>query len=421
MRLEYAVCSCFLLILLSSCATSLTKSTMELENKHQGFTGLVVMDANTGKLLEEYQGHKSFTPASNTKILSLLTAVHILDDTTFTFHYRQVVDSLIFQATGNPGLLHPEITTKDAFGFLRESKKPIYYQQANWNQEFYGEGWSWDDLNYSFSPQISAIPVYGNLAAYTTENFSIEIVPEIFRDSIHLLKNSDLKKLDIPYTPHTSSKPQQPYTGKVPFQTSEALSIKIIESIIDKPIKIISTNHKLNQGVKGVAADTLYKKMMHQSDNLIAEQLLIMSAMKLSDTMDNRIAIKYAQKTIFESLPDVYQWVDGSGLSRYNQNTPYNMALILQQLFKVKGIDWVTGIFPTAGKHGTLANLQIEEPVIVYAKSGSLKNNYSLSGYLKTRKNRLIIFSIMNSNHMLSGSEIRSAVSKVVQSIGNRY
>lgn len=184
---------------------------------------------------------------------------------------------------------------------------------------------------------------------------------------------------------------------------------------------IISTNHKLNQGVKGVAADSLYKKMMHQSDNLIAEQLLIMSAMKLSDTMDNRIAIKYAQKTIFKSLPDVYQWVDGSGLSRYNQNTPYNMALILQQLFKVKGIDWVTGIFPTAGKHGTLANLQIEEPVIVYAKSGSLKNNYSLSGYLKTRKNRLIIFSIMNSNHMLSGSEIRSAVSKVVQSIGNRY
>lgn len=102
-------------------------------------------------------------------------------------------------------------------------------------------------------------------------------------------------------------------------------------------------------------------------------------------------------------------------------NTPANLATILKYLLGEKGVDWVSTIFPTAGKHGTLANLLTDEEAFVFAKSGSLKNNYSLSGYLRTNSDRLLIFSIMNSNHMNSPEEIKAEVSKLLIHIRNNY
>ena len=101
--------------------------------------------------------------------------------------------------------------------------------------------------------------------------------------------------------------------------------------------------------------------MMHTSNNLIAEQLLIMISEKMTDTMSTEIAIDHARNNLFKGLPDEFQWVDGSGLSRYNMNTPANLATILKRLLDEKGEAWVSTIFPTAGKHGTLANLLTDE------------------------------------------------------------
>ncbi|MFV9482991.1 D-alanyl-D-alanine carboxypeptidase [Christiangramia sp. ASW11-125] len=406
---------------LSSCTSALLRKTTEFEKIHHGFTGIILLDAESGKNIYQYNAHKSFTPASNTKILSLYSAIKSLEDSIFTFRYRKTEDSLIFSATGDPGLLDPEVSSKIPLQFLRNSKDSIYYQKANWKQEVYGAGWSWDDFEYAFSPQISAMPIYGNTVSFTMVNKDLKVSPGFFTNYTQTINSETLEKLKGTNQFRVPKKLQKNDTLRIPFETSEDLSIRIIEQEIGRTIKIIPPGPKANQVIKSTASDSLFKQMMHTSDNLIAEQLLIMISEKISDTMSTEIAIDYAKNNFFKGLPDEFQWVDGSGLSRYNMNTPANLATILKYLLGEKGEDWVSTIFPTAGKHGTLTNLLTDEEAFVFAKSGSLKNNYSLSGYLRTNNDRLLIFSIMNSNHMNSPEEIKAEVSKLLIHIRNNY
>jgi len=406
---------------LSSCASGLLRKTTEFEKIHHGFTGIILLDAESGKNIYQYNAHKSFTPASNNKILSLYSAIKSLEDSIITFRYRETEDSLIFSATGDPGLLDPEVSSNITLQFLRNSKDSIYYQKANWKQEVYGAGWSWDDFEYAFSPQISAMPIYGNTVSFTMVNKDLKVSPGIFTNYAQTINSETLEKLKGTNQFRVPKKLQKNDTLRIPFETSEDLSIRIIEQEIGRTIKIIPPGPKASHIIKSTASDSLYKQMMHTSDNLIAEQLLIMISEKISDTMSTEIAIDYAKNNFFKGLPDDFQWADGSGLSRYNMNTPANLATILKYLLGEKGEDWVSTIFSTAGKHGTLTNLLTDEEAFVFAKSGSLKNNYSLSGYLRTNSDRLLIFSIMNSNHMNSPEEIKAEVSKLLIHIRNNY
>jgi len=127
---------------LSSCASGLLRKTTEFEKIHHGFTGIILLDAESGKNIYQYNAHKSFTPASNNKILSLYSAIKSLEDSIITFRYRETEDSLIFSATGDPGLLDPEVSSNITLQFLRNSKDSIYYQKANWNKDY-----AYDDAN----------------------------------------------------------------------------------------------------------------------------------------------------------------------------------------------------------------------------------------------------------------------------------
>lgn len=421
MRLKIFTAILFALGLICSCAPGLSRKTEAFEKDHHGFTGMILLDAESGKELFQYNAHKAFTPASNTKILSLYAAIHFLDDSIHTFRYRNSKDSLIFSATGDPGLLNAEFSSSAALEFLRNSRDSIYYQKANWKQAAYGAGWSWDDFKYAFSPQISAIPVYGNIVSLSQSNEGLLISPGIFQDSIMYCDVNRLEKLEGRNQFMIPRNIQKQDTFRVPFKTSEELSIQILEQETGRSITMIPPGEKASETIKSIASDSLYKQMMHQSDNLIAEQLLIMISEKLTDTMSTRSAIDQTRKKLLNDLPDEFQWADGSGLSRYNMNSPANLANILQCIWNKKKETWIATIFPTAGKDGTLADILTDEDAFVFAKSGTLKNNYSLSGYLKTNSDRLLIFSIMNSNHLGSPKQIKTEISKLLIHIRNRY
>jgi len=57
------------------------------------------------------------------------------------------------------------------------------------------------------------------------------------------------------------------------------------------------------------------------------------------------------------------------------------------------------------GGEGTLKEC-FKELTFIHAKSGTLSNNYNLSGYLTTRKGSVFAFSIMT-NHFLGSSKTR--------------
>ena len=160
--------------------------------------------------------------------------------------------------------------------------------------------------------------------------------------------------------------------------------------------------------------------MMHRSDNFFAEQSLLMVSNELLGVMNNEKIIDTLLKTDFKDLPQKPRWVDGSGLSRYNLFSPQDFVFILNKMKNDFGMDRIKNILPT-GNEGTLRNYYIAERKTIFAKTGSLSGVVSISGFLYTKKNKLLIFSVLVNNHNGSATDVRRSVEKFIEGIRNKF
>jgi D-alanyl-D-alanine carboxypeptidase/D-alanyl-D-alanine-endopeptidase (penicillin-binding protein 4) len=163
--------------------------------------------------------------------------------------------------------------------------------------------------------------------------------------------------------------------------------------------------------------------MLQPSDNFMAEEILLNCAAANHLKMSTSEVIKTASEKYLNNLPDKIQWVDGSGLSRLNLFTPRDMVVLLQNIYdKVNNEDRLFSLLPNGGKSGTLKNMFKTNPeTFIYAKSGSLSNNYNLSGYLVGKSGKKYIFSYMNNNYVVPTSEIRAEVERILTFIHDSY
>ncbi len=70
------------------------------------YTGFALYDPSNGKWLCQYNAGKYFTPASNTKILTLLTLLQTLGDSVETLRYAVIGDDLVFHGMADPSFLY---------------------------------------------------------------------------------------------------------------------------------------------------------------------------------------------------------------------------------------------------------------------------------------------------------------------------
>ena len=59
--------------------------------------------------------------------------------------------------------------------------------------------------------------------------------------------------------------------------------------------------------------------------------------------------IDYVEDHFLQDVPDAPVWVDGSGLSRYNLQTPRTMVAVLQKVDSLLGDERIKNIFPAGG------------------------------------------------------------------------
>ncbi len=159
---------------------------------------------------------------------------------------------------------------------------------------------------------------------------------------------------------------------------------------------------------------------MHRSDNFFAEQTLLMASNEKLGYMSDRKMIDTLLKIDLKDIPQKPRWVDGSGLSRYNLFTPKDFIYILQKLKNDFGFERIKVILPTGGT-GTLSSLYKKDSGFIFAKTGTLSNHVALSGFLITKQNRLLIFSILAGNYTTAASPIRKAIEKFISNIRQRY
>jgi D-alanyl-D-alanine carboxypeptidase/D-alanyl-D-alanine-endopeptidase (penicillin-binding protein 4) len=160
--------------------------------------------------------------------------------------------------------------------------------------------------------------------------------------------------------------------------------------------------------------------MMHRSDNFFAEQTLLMVSNEQLGVMNDEKIIDTLLKNDFKGLPQKAKWVDGSGLSRYNLITPQDFVWVLTQMKKEFKWERITNILPT-GNEGTLKNYYKNLEGKIFAKTGTLSNQVALSGYLITKQNKTLIFSVLVNNHQATATAIRRGVEQFLTTVYEKY
>lgn len=412
-----------LALLFLSCSPSfrISKSVHSFSEKFSHHAGFVLSDPQSGKTLIDINGEKYFTPASNTKILTLFAAITNLGDSIPAIRYRISGDSLIISGTGDPSFLYSgTYSTARVFEFLKNFNGNIFLTPRNQVASAYGPGWSWDDFDASFQPERSEFPVFGNLVTLTKKGKEVKSMPFVFADKVVSgIQPSPFYRHQTQNQFYLSSQEDQQI--QVPFITSGALTARLLSDTLKRTVTWLPEYTQPEKIIFSVPSDSLYKTMMQASDNLIAEQLLMMVSDKLSDTLDTKPAIRHLLRTTLSDLPHKPIWVDGSGLSRYNQISPLDLVMIWLKMLQYRTTEELFPLLAASGRNGTLNSFNRGVKPFVFGKTGTLSNNYSLSGYLQTKKGHLLIFSSMNANFTVSARKMRDELQKILIDIYEHY
>lgn len=386
-------------------------------------TGFMLYDLDSQTVQYEKNSHMYFIPASTVKLFTFYASMMVLGDSTTLFRYIPKGEDIIIWGTGDPSWGYDPLPQPLFKGFFKGHNR-VFFSDSNWNDDPFGYGWQWDDYYFSYAVEKSSFPIYGNLITAKNVNNRPSISPVFFRDNI-TVSNKTMKNVQRDFRDNRFYYNPRTYNGrssKVPFITSQQLFAELASKELGK--EIIPSKEPLPPDhfvFKGGRTESLYREMLQESDNFIAEQLMLMVSDEVFKELNTGKAIDFVKKTYLFDLPDEPQWVDGSGLSRHNLASPRTMVALLEKIYTLLPDDLLFNLLPKGGVNGTLKyNYQAPKPY-VFAKTGTISNNHCLVGYIKTRNNHLYAFAFMNNNYPYSASQVRREMEKVLLHIRDNY
>lgn len=393
------------------------------------FTGFVLYDPQSDKILFDRYGDRYFTPASNTKIFTLYTAVKVLGDSIPSMRFLEKGDTVFFWPMADPTWLHPAFPGgQRAAEFLDSLDQHLLMCLLPTVTPRFGPGWAWDDYQYSYQVERTSMPLYANRVwiSYDSLTRQLSIVPggldlECFWNAGETkIRRGPLSNdfmLNI-------AKGTPSFSRTFPLYMTDDVATDLLKKrLSSRKVGMVQACPAPVNGETFYAerVDTVYRLLMQQSDNFIAEQLLQVCAAVTFDTFDIERMIEFAKDKFLSDLTDDPLWYDGSGLSRYNMFTPRTIIQLLTKLYQEKSEDWLFSIFPAGGRSGTIASWYGDSEPFVFAKTGTLRNNHCLSGYLKTDRGRTLIFSFMHNHYPGSSQGVKKSMDQVLRFIKKKY
>ena len=362
-------------------------------------TGIYIQELESRKVVFQHQADHFFMPASNAKLLTFLLANRYLPTTIPNFKYQESTDTLFIWGAGDPSFLDPRFQNKSLLDFMQASQKTLVLADSDGQIPPFGSGWAWDDYNDDYSAEISSLPMYGNLVQFSNKKGKWAISPSRFsqyaqpNQAVSYVQRDRLaNQFSLPFLP-----PGKVWAQQVPFLTSSTLIADLIADTLHRTV--LAQAKPLPMTAKTYysgALDSLFVPLLHDSDNLIAEQLLVMIGFEKSWGRNATEVIKALANQPGNAFLKELKWVDGSGLSRYNLVRPKDLVDVMRKITEEVPVERLSQLLPESGKSGTMKNVQLgNSGAKIWAKSGSFSNTYDLTGIYQTAQGKKYLFSIL--------------------------
>lgn len=454
-------CLMFLGSLQQSCSVSsrighqAKRLLLEDSTIRTGQTGIAVYDLANNRYLYQYQGDRYFLPASNMKLFTTYAALEYLGDSLPGLYYQNWFDTALnILPTGDPTFLHPDFAQQPVLDFLRNKRASLHINTnaKNFSPDNitrWGKGWSWDDYTEYYMAERNALPIYGNVVTVNRnaageidsvqQRISLQCTPSFFQTSL-------LNLVDQPTSTPVYKRNDSAATGlsnghfkigrridenvfslqvattpfkrqEIPFVTNgNATACSILKTdfglqiyptlLQDNSLYGETPPHLQWHRINSQPTDSVLQRMLFRSDNFYAEQLLLMVSQRILGEMNTDAVIDSLRKNNFKDAPQALQWVDGSGLSRYNLVTPQSLIYVLKKLTDRFGLERMKRLLPTAGQ-GSLKKYAITDSNVVFAKTGSMSNHFALAGIVMTNSGKCLLFSLMHNHFKGSSAAVR--------------
>ncbi len=433
-----------------------------------GRWGVAVISLADGKLIYEHNGNSLFTPASNMKLFTTAVGLDLLGAdyrwrtsvyaTTEPDANGNIRGDLILYGRGAPDLL--SANAKDNTNSLAElvldlRKRGITHVQGDiiGDESYFrgdpiGTGWQWNDLQWYFGAEASALTVNGNsvevnltpakdghdkpnIASSDNEGY-IQIANNVaaverggpFKIGVQrgLSDNTVTLWGEIPANSSglgVRLSVHQPagWAAKLFLSALKANGIAVDGRAISRDSRVPEHQRFDPSGKQELAAvssvplSRIIKETNKESINLYAE-LLLRTLGRERSAMLPTPPPRERERGDEESGTDLLSlWLirtgintsgmairDGSGLSRLNLVTPSVTAQLLNTIRHRTGGQIFLESLPISGTDGTLRGRLQSVKGKVAAKTGTLTYDHSLSGFAVTIDGQNLAFSIMSND-----------------------
>lgn len=403
--------------------------------------GIAAKQVSSGGMLYTYSETHQFIPASNNKIFTAIAALTALPKnfqfTTSVFYasaqYNHGIlnGNLYIEFTGDPSLtgasLYNLISQVKQHGITRINGDVILIAN-HFSGDYTPNGWDKNDIPYCFAAPASTLNMNKNclvikLVNTSGNNTEVKKIANTSNITINnttkLASASDRKScaFDIQMTRDNVLNLSGCLPQKAEFYLKLAIANPALKTkqSIDGFLSEVGISHYGNTifgklpdksqltlvaSTSSASLDDLITHMLLKSDNLYAESFL----RTIGHTQLGQGSTAAGTQTVESLIKKTYaldttgglHMEDGSGLSKLDSVTPAFMVELLTKVYNSSIGKRFYQALPSSGEDGSLAyRMGGKLQGRVHAKTGTLAGVSTLSGYLLTRQNHLISFSIM--------------------------
>jgi len=424
------------------------------------FWGVDVRSQATGEILYQRNPGKMLVPASNMKLVTAAAALEALGP---EYRYRTAISAtgpiangelrgdLVVVGSGDPtisaqfggdtrAVFRAWADSLRARGVTRVTGRVVGDDNA-FDDVPLGAGWAWDDVNDYYSAEISALELNEGIVGIRVRPGASPGAPAVValdpptayvpvrvrattgapgsapridaaRESQGpgIIVSGQLASDTTAVTTEVAVRNNTAYFATVLRETLVAAGIAVRGEAVDVdslPPVLARTDTLFVH--RSPPMPEILAAFLKPSQNQIGEMLLKTLGRELRGTGTARAGIE-----VVDSLGRTWDLpqrrlsqADGSGLSRYNLVAPEFLVALLRHMEQSPNRDVFVASLPIAGVDGTLASRMRGTPLQgnVRAKTGTVSNVRSLSGYMTTAAGEPIVFSIIVNHHTLTARD----------------
>jgi len=463
----------------------------------RGMVGIKIVSPATGKIIYEENAEKYFMPASNMKSYTVSTALEKLtpDFRIVTSVYAGGLPdasgvvkgdltifgrgdiSLAFAFTRPDSTSNLALTNADYLKVLEPLANKIIQagvkriegnligDESYFNSDALPGTWEWDDLQWYYGAEVSALPVLDNAVDLSVKPGSlnapcaVQILPvnTVFTIVNRCVTNASgsrrdlqvLKKLDRNILEITGTMPvgDRGFNGSVSVSRPAQLFIEMLRQLLQqKGITITGQNRVVNAREKSTMTATgssvppveitklesppfglIAAKTMKPSQNMYTETILRILGEQIGDKTDPKLTSELRGIGVVKNFlaqagiaPDSVIQHDGSGLSRHNLITPASNAQLYSYMARSPNAQVWRDSLTIGGVDGTLRNRFVGTFAAgnVRGKTGTIAQVSALTGYVTTAGGEQLIFSIIV-NGVNTGSIRTATIDEIVVALAS--